>query len=457
MYPQARFVGVDFNADHINSANDLAKEAQLNNIEFHQLDFANLESWDIEGFDFAVCFGAFSWINLSLQNNILSFVANKLKTDGCFLIHYAARPGKVQIDPLWHLMRTVTESVPGNSIDRVREGIKIISQLKDKGSVFFKQNPVANKRATALTGQNLNYVAHESLTEWQAFFHSEIAQRARDYGLTFAGPTGQSNVPLEFRIPPSFKSLFNGSMDDAVKETLCDYIHNTGIRTDVFVKDGRKKSSDLDVLDDTAFGIVPLLNETIPPKANTLSGQSISLNDPIPKAILDGTMKQSMTLREIASLPALGKKTKGEVLDMLALLVSIGAIQPLASHYKAAPEGDYASWKLSLPLTGLELASDFPLNQPLRLPSEHTGQCAPLPPLVALILAALHDGVAQNEVANVVADKLLQPGNQIFPNAPNPPKSELIKSLNQQLPLFKQQVLPKLMRMGVCSVTSTAE
>jgi SAM-dependent methyltransferase len=450
MFPQAHFVGVDFNADHIAAAKTLAEKVQLTNIEFHQLDFADLEDWDTEAFDFAVCFGAFSWINIELQNHILGFVGNKLTRGGLFLVHYAAKPGKVQIDPLWHLMRTVTETESGNSIHRVREGIKVISQLQDKNSRFFQDNPVADHRAKALGNQDLNYVAHESLTEWQAFFHSEIAQRAGEQGLTFAGPSGQSNVPLQYRIPQAFKALFSDSQDTVIRETLCDYIHNTGVRTDVFVKDAPEKASNLEVLDDTAFGIMLLLTETIPAKANALSGQGINLNDAIPKAILGGVAERSMTFREMASLPALGKRNKSEVQDMLAFLVSTGAIQPLAGHYKPIPANGQSRWEPILPLTGNELASEFPLSRALNLPSAHTGQCTPLPPLVALVLATLQNDIPVNRVAEVAADKVVRAGNELFPNTPNPPKRpDLVKSINDQLPLVIEKVLPRLVSMGV--------
>jgi trans-aconitate methyltransferase len=165
MYPQAQFVGVDFNAEHIAAANKRANEAQLNNIEFRQLDFADLKDLESEPFDFIVCYGAFSWINISLQEQILDFVGTRLQPGGLFLVHYAAKPGKVQIDPLWHLMRTVAATVPGDSIDQVREGIKVISHLQEQKSIFFQQNPIAHGRASALSKQDLNHIAHESLTE----------------------------------------------------------------------------------------------------------------------------------------------------------------------------------------------------------------------------------------------------------------------------------------------------
>ncbi len=455
MYPKAHFVGVDFNATHIAAAKDLANQAGLSNIEFHQLDFASLDNWATEPFDFVVCYGAFSWINVVLQNSILDFVGNRLTKGGLFLVHYAAKPGKVQIDPLWHLMRTVTDSEEGNSIDRVRKGIRIISHLKDRESAFFKQNPIARQRANALAAQDPNYVAHESLTEWQAFFHGEIAQRAREYGLIFAGPAGQSNVPLKFRVPQSFKTLFHDSMDTLVKETLCDYIHNTGMRTDVFAKDVRKMQSNHEAFHETPFGITPLLNETIPPSFDALSGQGISLRDPIPKTILDGLMQKSMTFREILSLPAFSQKNHGEIQDLFVFLASIGAIQPLANHYHPTPRTQQTPWQPSLPLGRLELASDFPLTRSLSLPSAHTGQCASLPPVVALILAAQGSGATQNEVTSIVADKLMLAGKELFPNPPE--KQELVKSIRDQLPLLNNKALPRLVAMGVYGAANNGD
>ncbi len=450
MYPEASFVGVDFNADHITAAHKNAGEAGLKNVEFHQLDFADLKTFATASFDFITCFGAFSWINVSLQDCILDFAGDRLRDNGLFLVHYAAKPGKAQIDPLWHLMRVATNSVSGNSIDRVREGTKIINHLREKQSLFFRQNPVANERAKQIPNQNPYYVAHESLTEWQAFFHSEIANRAAERKLIFAGPMGRLNAPLEYRIPPAFQSLFNDSMDSTTVETLSDYVHNTGIRADLFSKEGTKIPQARQILDEVLFGISPIVAEMIPPQINTPSGQKVNLTDPLPKAMLANLAKGTMTFGDLMATPALADQKRDTAIGMLALLVSEGVIQPLSSQHRSLPENACTPLKASLPLTELNLSTDFPLTQALALPSAHTGQCAQLPVMVALILAAMQAGLAGDKITNQVVEKVWNARKELFAGMPNPPgKPDLGKMVNQQMQLVQDRIIPELVARGV--------
>lgn len=107
MYPHAQFYGVDFNEEHITIAREAAESAALKNVEYRPLDFARLHATDFSQLDFISCFGTFSWIDRSLQDAIFDFVGESLTDNGVFAVHYAAKPGKTQIDPLWHLMRVV--------------------------------------------------------------------------------------------------------------------------------------------------------------------------------------------------------------------------------------------------------------------------------------------------------------------------------------------------------------
>jgi hypothetical protein len=244
--------------------------------------------------------------------------------------------------------------------------------------------------------------------------------------------------------------LFHGSMDSRIKETLIDYIHNTGVRTDIFMRGTAPKRADIDQLDGLIFGITSLLNEMIPPKIDTPSGKSIGSGEPIPKAILDGLTQRSMTFQEITSLPALAQKSSSEVRDSLTLMAGANIIQPIINQHRPSPMGDSSQWQPSLALTRILLASDFPLTQPLHIPSAHTGQCASLPPVIALILSTLQDGANEEQLTKIVVERLLLAQSKILsPTTRRPSKEELTKSIMQQLPLITGKVIPRLVAMGV--------
>ena len=130
MFPKARFYGVDFNRKHIAAAQRSAEIAGLENVTYHQLDFADINSTKFPSLDFINCFGTFSWINKSLQDSILEFAGRSLVESGVFTVHYAAKPGKVQLDPLWHLMRILTENMNVSSTERARTAVERIGDTE---------------------------------------------------------------------------------------------------------------------------------------------------------------------------------------------------------------------------------------------------------------------------------------------------------------------------------------
>ena len=72
--------------------------------------------------------------------------------------------------------------------------LKESETLRNNSAQFFSDNPVAHARAAAFTGLGLNNLAHEALTEWQAFNLSEIAGRALDQGCNMPGCSHQRTM-----------------------------------------------------------------------------------------------------------------------------------------------------------------------------------------------------------------------------------------------------------------------
>ena len=146
MYPESSFIGIDFNQEHIKNAVKSAKAANLKNVTYYQEDFINLQNINFKKLDFICCNGTFSWINEKIQQVIKEFVGNTLADDGKFYVEYAAKPGKVQMDPLWHFLREMTINSADDSSERVKLGITYLESLRKNKALFFQQNPVAQMK-----------------------------------------------------------------------------------------------------------------------------------------------------------------------------------------------------------------------------------------------------------------------------------------------------------------------
>ena len=65
--PKGNFFATDFNPSHIAGAQQLAQEAELNNISFFEDSFADLKKRELPMFDFICLHGLYSWISRENQ------------------------------------------------------------------------------------------------------------------------------------------------------------------------------------------------------------------------------------------------------------------------------------------------------------------------------------------------------------------------------------------------------
>ena len=67
-YPHAQFYGIDINSTHISWAKRPAAEAQLDNVHYLEIGFADLLESGIPEFEFIGMHGVWSWVSQSNRN-----------------------------------------------------------------------------------------------------------------------------------------------------------------------------------------------------------------------------------------------------------------------------------------------------------------------------------------------------------------------------------------------------
>ena len=449
MYPKARFYGVDFNETHINTARERARKASLDNVEYRQLDFLRLNAKDFPQLDFIICFGTFSWINIQLQDRILTFAGESLADRGVFSVHYAAKPGKAQIDSLWHLMRTVTSQMNCVSTERARAGVELIGILKDKGARFFMENPVALARSNALPTQDVNYLAHEALTEWQAFHHSEIAERARNRGLQYAGLQEPGDNDTEFTISEKFRPVLDNYSDPVLRSTIEDYILNRGLRNDIYVK---TQVSDRYGTPGISSQPMLLVNRDgrITRVQKVKSGKAISFEAPVYEALEDEMRLGVCTIEELHGKPGLSSYNESELVAAIARLVASGQVKPVIGNSLIKPfPPTSGGYQPALKITREILSDHIQTDNFTYLPSPLIGQCFPVDQLIALSLSALLYQPHGSE-KKWVADQIRKSGVAGIRSMnihAVPEQADIIA--NQVMQATTGMVLPALVRLGV--------
>lgn len=445
MYPEARFYGIDFNGEHVARARKQAQSAVLTNVEYRQLDFADLHTIDLPQLDFVSCFGTFSWINRSLQDAIFDFVGASLANKGVFVVHYASEPGKTQIDPLWHLVRMASQQKDQPSTERVRVGVELVDALRETGAQFFKDNPIALARSHALAGQDLNYLAHEALSEWQAFHHSDIVARAHERGLQFAGLYTPADNDSDFAVPDVFRPTLEKYVDPVVRTTVEDYILNRGIRTDVYIK-AKSRAATGDISHQPVWLNNP--KGDIAPFVKLPSGKEISFRTSLYETIASEMRSQVCSVADLHRRPTLSSYGQQEISAAVAKLVASGQASPvIGSPVPATAKSASSGARPTLKITEDILRHRIALAGNTYLPSPLIGQCVSVDRIVALSLSALayQPGTEQDWVA----EQLKTTDNQdttIWQTT-----SQANNAAKQALQGVVREVLPVLIRLGIYS------
>lgn len=233
-HPQAHFVGVDFNAQHIAWARQAAQDAGLCNIEWVHSGFEAFAQAAQAPFDFMTSHGVWSWIAPQHQASLLACVKNMLHPQGVFYLHYMSHPGSTDLLTIQHLLHQFAPHVPGNSAQQIQMGLKLLSQLAARGA--FHDKPQVLQHLQVLQSKDPNHLAHEFLTDhWQPQHGVDLHQQLVQSGLHYVGSADVfNNLDISLSIPAAMQPVVRQTQIPAMAEALKDLARNSHQRMDLF-------------------------------------------------------------------------------------------------------------------------------------------------------------------------------------------------------------------------------
>lgn len=257
-YPNAHFIGVDFNQQHIEKAKQLAISLGLENIEFIHCGFSEFLEQNTQTFDFIVNYGTYSWISKQHQQSILQIVKKFLNNSGLFYLHYMCYPGSAQLQPIQKLLHLVDDQMQDSSFNSIELGKKLFFDLNEAGA-FVDQaniNPILN-----VFKNNNAYLAHEFLTDhWQPLYstdvHSAVHEAAQMSYLGSANPCDNFN---SISIPAKMQPIIQQMQAPALREYLKDLARDAKQRVDIFQKNPQVLAGDVHMktIHQTVFKLLP--------------------------------------------------------------------------------------------------------------------------------------------------------------------------------------------------------
>lgn len=236
-YPQAHFVGVDFNADHIAHASSLAAAAGLANITFLQADVLELgqdSSALGEPFDLGVAHGILGWVSPHVGAALLRLSSAVLRPGGLLYLSYNTLPGWLAALPFQHAVRSLQDH-HGDGIPALEAARGLFAALQEAKGQLFEAQPALAGRLEGLAGMESAYLLHEyNHREWQPLYANQVIVQAQGLGLSYLGSATLAEN-FEGLLPEAFRQLLQQQQDPALRELVRDLLTNQSFRRDVYV------------------------------------------------------------------------------------------------------------------------------------------------------------------------------------------------------------------------------
>jgi SAM-dependent methyltransferase len=449
-YPRARFVGVDFNAEHIASARAFAERAGVSNVRFLERDFEDLGREALPDFDFIGAHGVLSWVGPTKRKALIDFASSRLKPGGLLYVGYNALPGWASIEPLRRLIVGQTGGSAQDSLERARQGLTFAKRLRDAGAAYFTNNPPAREMLATMERAGLPYIVHEYLNaHWTPMYFAQVAEQMAAGDLYFAG---QLPLFLNYRdlaIPAGLAPLFQEVTDRITFETLKDYALDQYFRCDVFVK-GRAPRSDATTqayFEATPFAA--LLEDGAVARELRLPHYNLQFTGPLFDALVPVLAEEACTVGTLARRPELAAFGARPLRDAVLRLALAGLVAPMIEE--AAPV-------VLAPTDALGTASAYnrtvleqPLerSRPIVLASEVAGTGVPIAMLQAVALRLLTD-VAPDDRPTWIRDLFQrQPFRLTIKDRPIDDADELVRVVMGEVARVRGERAGRLVALGI--------
>ncbi|WP_198008682.1 class I SAM-dependent methyltransferase [Ahrensia sp. R2A130] len=245
MFPTGDFHGVDFNAEHIVNANELATAGGLSNTTFIDASFGDYADGDPPMFDFLALHGIYSWVSEDVRVQIRDLIDRTLKPGGLVYVCYNTLPGWSELIPLWRMMQSYSNAESGTSVERAQKALQTIAAVRDGGARYFKDNPSASTYLDRLMVRDPNYVAHEFCNQiFEPMYFEDVANGMKNLGLDFAGTMKTHRNDIDNVLSPDLQTFADSAANETEAEARRSLMRNEFFRRDLYIRDGLRLTPD---------------------------------------------------------------------------------------------------------------------------------------------------------------------------------------------------------------------
>ncbi len=447
-HPDARFVGVDINHEHIAFARAMADRGGLRNVRLLESDLEALaQDESLPPLDFVCAYGLLSWIGPDKRRAAIALAASRLKPGGLLYVSYNAMPGWAAVQPLRRLLRELA-GTEGTVTERAQRALAAANVLRDHGAKYFADNPAAGEMLDTMAKVGPAYVVHEYFHDhWYPMHFADLATEMDAAGLRFCAELPLYRNFPRLALPGTTSALVGAASDPIAAGTLKDYATNVFFRGDVYMKGSPspEPGARAGYLDGARFGTLVtaerLRREVRFPHASLeLPGEPFD-------TILARAVEGPVTVADLRR--ALPRFDVERIREALVDLLASEQLAPLVTPDPGRPFADAHAYNMSV------LSEPLSASHPVVLAAPLVGSGLHVPALQAVCLRLLHLVPPEDRATWLRAFVERQPVKLSVANRPVTDQTEQVRIISGELERFRVQRLSKLVALGVVRDTST--
>lgn len=324
-FPQAEFVGVDFNPNHIRMAQARAEATGLKNIKLIHSDFTELKDRNLPAFHFIAISGTLSWLADAPRDAVLDFMGNNLEEGGLAYLHYMAMPGHVIQPPLCRLANDYYHQLEGEPEEKVLLTKEFLKGFLNTQKRYFEVSPTAKDFLQNMINSSTSLFLHDYLSNVRrAYYFADMNELLEKRSLRYAGSAEPFYNHLQLAVPMESRELFRGVRERASVEAIKDYINVNGGRTDVFCKTTRS-AGDERALETVLLAALPGQDQN---QVINFAGAAVRLNVE-PMASVLRILQTPNTLENLYHHPELSAYPRHEIRKALTYGVATRRLIPI--------------------------------------------------------------------------------------------------------------------------------
>jgi SAM-dependent methyltransferase len=228
--PGASFVGIDASAAAIARGGELARAANVGNVELRRLDIQALPE-DLGSFDYILSHGVYSWIPADARVALLAGVRRHLATAGIAYVSYNAYPGSylrdMARDILTYHVRDIED--PQARLASAQELMQAIVAIDAPAPSPYAQ--VLREHMQRMLRYSDALLFHDDLAEIATpFYFYEFVEHAARHQLAFLSEADLFESQMR-NVPDSVARLVMGLPDNVlIREQYLDFFKNRMFR-----------------------------------------------------------------------------------------------------------------------------------------------------------------------------------------------------------------------------------